>query len=378
MVARRPVTGFALSSGAPYSVMAWGDGEHDDQPILEQAWNACGLIRLAPGNYRIDRPLVGPNVDNAGIIGAGAGAKFTTTSTCAGTIIVANFTSGDAIVSHCAIQHPTFRGLVITRSRVASSGFGLNLNNSCDFAYLSDLWLTRHGVGLNLNTTGYSKAEFIRSESNRENGINVVGQWQLDRVFSANNGGAGFSVQAVLPGGNSLGQWKGLSTFGNGSHGIAFFGSAEYPLPCIRLSDSFFGGDGNHEVYVNSYSIGGQSLFTNIFVEAANGSGFEFTENAGYVSLLNCVASRNRFHGLVSSAPFINVQGGGFYGHAFGCGIVLLLGKGCLSAVQCSENSIGVRTAVGCTHLSALGCYLSSNTTAIYASGAKIHAAANT
>jgi hypothetical protein len=311
------------------------------------------------GNYRIDRPLVGPNVDNAGIVGDGAGLKFSSTSASAGTIITANFASGDAITSHTSIQHPTFRGLVITRAQAAVSGFGLDLNASCDFALLSDLWLTRHAIGL--STTGYSKAEFVRSECNLNNGVNIVGQWQLDRIFSVNNGGAGFSVQAVLPGGNSLGQWKGLSTFGNGSYGIGFFGTATFPTPCIRLSDSFFGGDGGHEVYVDSYSSGGQSLFTNVFVEAANGSGFVFTENAGYVSLINCVASHNKVHGLVSSAPFISVQGGGYYGHASGCGILVLSGRATISSLQCTGNSIGLKADAGCTNLSYVGNYLSGN-----------------
>jgi hypothetical protein len=282
------------------------------------------------------------------------------------------------IQSHASIQHPIFQGLVITRVPAAVSGFGLNLNTICDFALLSDLWITRHAIGLNLSTTGYSKAEFIRSEGNANNGINIVGQWQLDRIFSAKNGAAGFAVQAVLPGGNSLGQWKGLSTSANGSYGIGFFGSAAAPTPCVRLSDSFFGGDGNDEVYVDSYSTGGQSVFTNVFVEAAGGSGFVFTQNAGYVSLINCTASRDNAHGLVSSAPFINIQGGGFYGHVSGCGILLLAGRASVSGVQCSGNSVGLRAGRGCTNLSYVGNYLSENETpAEVAEAGGIQAAAN-
>lgn len=361
MTASRPITGINLRTDAPYSVLAWGDGTHDDQPVLQTAWNACGLIKIPSGTYRIDNPLIGPNVDNAGIIGDGAGLKAPSNPSGAGTIITANFEAGDAILSHASIQHPTFQGLVITRGPAAVEGFGLNLNSICDFALLSDLWISRHTIGLNLSTTGYSKAEFIRSEFNTNNGVNIVGQWQLDRIFSAKNGATGFAVQAVLPGGNSLGQWKGLSSFGNGSYGIAFFGSTAAPTLCVRLSDSFFGGDGDHEVYVDSYSTGGQSVFTNVFVEAANGNGFVFTENAGYVSLINCTASRDSAHGLVSSAPFINIQGGGFYGHASGCGILVLAGKASVSGVQCSGNSVGLKAGAGCTNLSYVGNYLSDN-----------------
>ena len=233
-----------MSTGAPYTALAWGDGEHDDQPILQAAWDACGLISVPAGNYRIDNPLMGPFVDNAGIIGVGAGLKALFDARRCRHDHHRQLCVRRAIQSHASIQHPLFRGLVITRRPAAVSGFGLNLNTICDFALLSDLWITGHVVGLNLSTTGYSKAEFIRSEGNASNGINIVGQWQLDRIFSVKNGAAGFAVEAVLAGGNSLGQWKGLSTFANGGYGIAFFGSTGAPTPCIRLSDSFFGGDG--------------------------------------------------------------------------------------------------------------------------------------
>jgi hypothetical protein len=378
MPASRPVTGIELGTGAPYVALAWGDGVHDDQPVLQSAWDACGLIKVPAGNYRIDAPLIGPYIDNAGIIGDGAGLKSPSSDTTAGTLITASFASGDAVQSHASIQHPIFQGLVITRLPTAVYGFGLNLNTICDFATLSDLWITGHMIGLNLSTTGYSKAEFIRSEGNADNGINIVGQWQLDRIFSVNNGAAGFAVQAALSGGNSLGQWKGLSTFGNGSYGIGFFGTSSAPTFCIRLSDSFFGGDGSHEVYVDSYSTGGQSVFTNVFVEAADGSGFVFTENAGYVSLINCAASRDNANGLVTSAPFISVQGGGFYGHASGCGILILAGKASISGVQCSGNSVGLKICDSCTNVSYVGNYLSDNEIPAEVSAATgVHAIAN-
>jgi len=126
MPGSRPITGIDLCTGAPYVALAWGDGIHDDQPVLQAAWNACGIIAVPSGNYRIDSPLIGPHVDNAGIIGAGAGMKAASTPAGAGTIITASFASGDAIQSHASIQHPMFQGLVITRLPAAVSGFGLN------------------------------------------------------------------------------------------------------------------------------------------------------------------------------------------------------------------------------------------------------------
>ena len=131
-------------------------------------------------------------MDNAGIIGVGAGLKASSTPAGAGTIIIANFASGDAIQSHASIQHPLFRGLVITRRPAAVSGFGLNLNTICDFALLSDLWITGHVVGLNLSTTGYSKADSSLQAMPQQL---IVGQNVVKRA-------AGFAV-TMLACGNS-------------------------------------------------------------------------------------------------------------------------------------------------------------------------------
>jgi hypothetical protein len=41
-----PIAGIELSTGAPYSVEAGGDGERDDTSVLQTALNACGLIKV--------------------------------------------------------------------------------------------------------------------------------------------------------------------------------------------------------------------------------------------------------------------------------------------------------------------------------------------
>jgi hypothetical protein len=61
----------------------------------------------------------------------------------------------------------------------------------------------------------------------------------------------------------------------------------------------------------------------------------------------------------------LTIQGGGFYGHASGCGILVLAGKASCSGVQCSGNSVGLRAGAGCTNLSYFGNYLSDNETPV-------------
>ena len=49
MPASRPITGIDLSTGAPYSALAWGDGTNDDTVVIQAALNACGLIKVPAG-----------------------------------------------------------------------------------------------------------------------------------------------------------------------------------------------------------------------------------------------------------------------------------------------------------------------------------------
>jgi hypothetical protein len=95
---------------------------------------------------------------------------------------------------------PIFSGLAISRSALATTGYGLNMNptSTNDWALVRDLWLWNHAIGINLGSTGYSVAQQIRSEANRFHGFTIVGQWQLFDLAALVNGGNGFHVQAKL------------------------------------------------------------------------------------------------------------------------------------------------------------------------------------
>jgi hypothetical protein len=300
-------------------------GFANSRDAIANAWNnPLGLpIFIPPGIYRLDATvngstIIGPNADGTGIQGGGMWA----------TVLRASWTTADVIQSPPSINGPFFQDLTITRTSRATSGYGLNMNPgnaTCDDARINNLHLMNHAVGLNLFTTGWGICSNVRSESNFSSGFHIIGQWQLFNLFAALNGAHGFEVtsDAALPG-SSMGQWRGLSSFGNQLAGIAFFGSAGHGIYSIRLSDSFFGGDCLQaefaEVYLDTWNAGTNypHVLSNVFTEAStNGTpGFLFTANNQDIQLQGCNAINNAGAGVQSTAVGnLQIMGGGYNGN---------------------------------------------------------------
>lgn len=248
---------------------AVGDGVTDDSTAIETAWNTFGLIYLPKGNYKITRAIRGPGTGNSGasatvfgsgIIGDGSWDTFITSTAL----------NGDCIQSQ-RINKPVFIGLTIRRTALAATGYGLNMGNlfdqqqpACDRALLYDLHLYNHSVGLHLGWTGYSYANYIVAESNRNAGIQVIGQWNLSNLFSALNGGNGFDVVSELAAGNSNGEWTELSTFNNGGFGMHVHkGTGGGAVEALRGSQWFLGQDASAELQIDSFSVSGAPYHLN-------------------------------------------------------------------------------------------------------------------
>ena len=90
---------------------------------------------------------------------------------------------------------------------------GLNLSIICDAALIDDVWSKHSVIGFYFGTTGYSSANNLHAEANTSHGFQIVGQWQLSRLWAMLNGGCGFYVAGIVSSGDSNGQWTGLATF---------------------------------------------------------------------------------------------------------------------------------------------------------------------
>lgn len=355
-----PVRGYDRVTGLTVEQLAWADGVHDDGPLLQDMLNKCGTIFPAAGCFDTSITLTPPDhVEGAGIIGLSGGIVGVSDYESRGTIIRGTAPDMTVIKSPAYCTGPTFMNLVIDRKVPATAGYGLDMGISCDHANVSNLFIDNQMVGIYLGTTGFSKAEYIHVQRSKQNGFNVVGQWQLGRCLATLNGGIGFAVtNYTAPEGNSLGQWTGLSTYANLGHGIGFFG----PVYDIRLSDSFFGADGGFEIYL-AQDNNDTNVFTNVVLEDCRQSfGIYIGPGCGFNSFVNCSVLGGVSHGVLSLAPKLSWIGGQIASFSKGYGLLAQAGKISVQGANIDRNAWGVGATAGVTDISVLGCFLSGNT----------------
>jgi hypothetical protein len=310
-----------VDGGGPCNVIAYGadpTGAADSYSAIQTAWTTagCSVLYFPPGTYKLGTAISGPSTDGAGWIGAG---QFATT-------IKASFTTGDMVTSAAFINHPVFKGMTLTRASAATSGCGLQMNTSNNYAIVDDLYITNQFNGLCLQGTGFSSVSHVNAVSNANYGVDIEWpspsgnalQWQLFDIFAGSNASDGIHINASGTGSGavSTGQYRALATFNNGGYGVYLNGLAQ-----IRMSDSFFGSDKLSEVYVaGSTNTQYAHVFTNVSVESSQtGYGFNFQNtNKSPVSLVNCDATNNNLAGAFFYQQNVTVTGGEFQNNGAG------------------------------------------------------------
>jgi hypothetical protein len=268
---------------------------------INTAWAANPIITIPKGRYYINGALVPyGDVHGHGIIGDGpwtgndfAGATWAIGD--GGTLIVSTATTGTVISEVASALNSIYQGFTLTRSSQATTGYGIDMNvgsNTNDRCTLRNLALNNHSIGLHLAQTGYSVAEWIAAENNRNHGIEMSGQWQTQNLFSAGNGGSGFFVDALSQA--SSGQWRGLSTFNNAGFGLSVTSNAgaSRSIEAMRISDCFFGQDALGEVRIDSYGGTAAHMLNNIYCESNSGTNaWLFTANNPAIMMTNCIGT---------------------------------------------------------------------------------------
>jgi hypothetical protein len=113
----------------------------------------------------------------------------------------------------------------------------------------------------------------------------------------------------------ALGEIVNCSTYANVITGFAATGVPSCPINGVRLTGGFYGGDGNTEVYLDTY--GGDHKIIGVYTELAgtsptgptlgtpashNGRGFDFTTNNTDVECYDCHAEGHSSSGFASAA----------------------------------------------------------------------------
>jgi hypothetical protein len=239
----------------------------DDTAQLQAALATHRIVRLGEGDFLATGDLVISQQRAKFISDDGATLTFTTPDRPG--ITLAGW-----------LNEIEIAGINLGRNVPAAPGaHGIDCGGvSCNYAYLHDMKVRDQHIGMNLGCTGWSHVERIVIERSVTDGLRMSNgmpngtlQWQLDDVYSAQNGNRGFLV-VTLPGGAAqvtLGEWSKITTWANTGCGAAFVGRPDVPLHGVRIAGkrSFLGGDGNHELFFDTY--GDLHAISEIFVELA-------------------------------------------------------------------------------------------------------------
>lgn len=312
------------SANIPTPVAEYGavcDGSADDTTAIQLALNTGKAITLPNATCKITGTLT-ISVNGTSFVGQGqASSILTSTSTTLPMITISS-----------AVTHVTVANMFLTRSVTATSGAtGILFGGNTEVTRLSNLWIEKQYNGVELSTTNYSRAEHIVLNQNQNDGLRLVNtagsgtcQWILDDILSQQNVLRGFLIASIAgPSQMTLGGWTRLSTFANTSSGLLASAAVGVPINGIRLSNSFFGQDGDDEISLDTR--GGLHVISNTFEELAGtrttgptfataasnvGSGINLSANNTDVEILNNRSDGNSAKGLVSSATNLGVIGG--------------------------------------------------------------------
>ncbi len=300
------------------------NGTTDDTAAIQLALNTGNQVLLPSGTIRVDGPLtISSGMQLVGKGGLSQETVLTSTSTTGNIIEIASGATAFRV-----------EGLKLTRSVTPTAGAGIMCLADTYWAWINDIYSLNSFVGVQLGGTNFGFCSNIFTTGSKGDGFRIITgaspnnqlQWQLFNLSSQGNDGRGFFVFAASASG-SCGQWSRFSTFGNTGLGFAVVGSSPAAsIHAIRLSDSFIGGDGNSEIYLDTY--GTLHQFNNVCTEAAGvsatgslgttpasgiGSGVVVTANNAHVQFNGGLSYQNSEQGFsIASGPEVTISASRF------------------------------------------------------------------
>jgi hypothetical protein len=368
------------------------DGRTDDTTKVNNAL-ASGEndIYFDPGQCMIDGSAL-INSGNITLHGAGANNSVFVGTTPNLPVIS---------VPHASLIGVNLKNFGISRNVTATAGAdGISWQLISDYGLISNVLVQKCWVGFHLGIIGFGIVENCRAELNLNDGFRQTAnanssQWSFNTCLSQQNAGNGYTLTTTGTGQISVGTYTNINSFANTGFGFAALGNAACPIFGIRMIGGFFGQDGSHEVFLDTYGTGHKIL--NTYTELAGtfstgpgvisgggtppsnvGSGFFITANNNLTRLTDVTAETHSNSGIntsgtktIISSPICTGNGmAGVSGDQNG--ILVLAGAmsvtgGCLSNISgdvFQEFGVAAPTGVG---LSIVGVDLSGNITGPYA-----------
>jgi hypothetical protein len=307
---------------------AIGDGDSSRATKNTTAFNTAlanhPTVHVGPGTFYVNNSLVFARSDANHLIGFGRGASQ----------IVSVVPDRPLISIRQAGYAPTpgpfwwtIRDLTLDRAVPATAGGdGILTEGHSHAGLVRDCYVSRHSNGLVLKSCDVGLIENVLSDANVGAGFYVTNsavagaiQWRMVHLLSTNNGSQGYLIatDTLRPGSNLI-EWSDIATFANSGVGLAVVGNPTNPIHGLKILGGFFGGDGNHEVYIDTHAmVQGLVELQDVTVElngqgftgptastpaSGLGNGIHITANNQLVVLNGCVASSCAQNGFDTAA----------------------------------------------------------------------------
>jgi hypothetical protein len=302
---------------------AKGDGVADDTAAFNAALLAAASVIIPAGTFLI-AGTINITQNKQKLIGSGVGS----------TTLAPNSTTAPTIQITGGLTNWEVGNFSIIGTGTPVSGAdGIVVNGTCSQCHLRDLIVQNRFRGIVVGGTDLSRMLRVTCQKNKSDGFyfttsGTLGtmQWYPESCLSQQNDGRGYAfVTQTGPTTAAVGTLVNCYSYANSGIGLAFAGLPGVPLNGVRVLGGFYGEDGSHEIFLDTY--GGQHSIRNTFTELAGniatgsagataptntGSGVYITANNGDIDLTGVHANGHAYNGVTTAATVTQITGGSF------------------------------------------------------------------
>ena len=287
----------------------------DYAPAFASAFAASNEVRMLAKTYLVKTPIVLPARPNIALRGCGIGV----------TKIQSDAANQPVIIIKAATDFVTMADFTVEHSVPAvPGGDGIKLevaaNYSWDNGVINNVRANANYIGWNLGMTAYTILENCGALNNVSHGFSFTSnsaysqnplQYYLHKCTASLNGGDGYhyASQGTAPA-TSVGALEACVTYKNTGNGVAALGVSTNPIASIRIDGGFYGEDGGHGIYLDTW--GGQHLIRPGFIELEGDCGIYLSDHNKQVQVGPTIVTNNGNDGILVNCPDVTITGGQF------------------------------------------------------------------
>lgn len=287
----------------------------DYAPAFEEAFTHSNEVRMLAREYLVKRAIMLPARNNIALRGCGIGVTKIRSDAADKPVIIIQPTTDYLTMADFTVEHsvPAVLG-----------GDGIKLDKSITYSWdngvINNVRANANYIGWNLGMTAYTLLTNCGASNNVSHGFSFTSdgafaanplQYYLTKCTSSLNGGDGYhyASQGTAPA-TSVGALETCVTYKNTGNGVAALGVSTNPIASIRIDGGFYGEDGGHGIYLDTW--GAQHLIRPGFIELEGDCGIYLSDHNRQVQVGPTIVTNNGNDGMLINCPDVTITGGQF------------------------------------------------------------------